>query len=556
MTDIPLMLRRFTAEVRRPQLLIFAGFVLAAVHVTSLVFLRIDGHDASVHIFWIGAFREIFAYFSWWPRWSHLSFYGLGSPVFYYYPPITYLLASVIAWVGPAFSSEMLFRIVAAVAYLGSFFFMRILLRSLALDRRQVLAGSLIYAFNPYVYFTLFTRGSLSEVVSFSFMPLVFLVCALSIYDRSTWWRFLLSTLGCAAVLLSSIPSGISLLLLLGTALLILGRDWERSALGVWSLLLSCGIASVCLLPAVLHLGRLGLDNLFPTGEHSPLLETVNGGYLQTRIVIPLIFLSLAAIWFRAVQREARGQRRAGQQAAQYRFFFAAWTIGLVFQFPFVFNFLSSWILPIHMIQFPWRMDMILMLLAIVFLIQDTERNPILPRAIVLMLLSWLIVTTGIEGASMLNLRIGTHVVSSMEARGEFYSRTITIPMDSVGHRYSASANEPHFMLDSPGSVTTRYEHPNERSYEITIAHPSTATLHLYYWPEWVATVNGIRSHTEPDSIGRTRVGLPAGHSVLTIRLETSDAEIAGTNVTLASIALTCLSAIGIYFASRRRKKS
>jgi hypothetical protein len=53
--------------------------------------------DASIHAQWLAEFNLSFRAGDWYPRWLSQANGGLGSPVFYFYPPFPYWICSVIA---------------------------------------------------------------------------------------------------------------------------------------------------------------------------------------------------------------------------------------------------------------------------------------------------------------------------------------------------------------------------------------------------------------------------------------------------------------------------
>src|SRR5438552_12779378 len=63
----------------------------------TIVNVPVTGHDAYVHLNWLGQFTTLRDIGLSYPRWLPDSFGGLGAPTFYIYPPLTYFLGSAIA---------------------------------------------------------------------------------------------------------------------------------------------------------------------------------------------------------------------------------------------------------------------------------------------------------------------------------------------------------------------------------------------------------------------------------------------------------------------------
>src|SRR5437870_7276042 len=79
---------------------IFGG-AIALQFVMPFVY-PIVGHDAPVHLNWLEQFPRLFREGNLYPRWMPDSFWGFGSPAFYFYPPLAYWLASLISFIFPS----------------------------------------------------------------------------------------------------------------------------------------------------------------------------------------------------------------------------------------------------------------------------------------------------------------------------------------------------------------------------------------------------------------------------------------------------------------------
>ena len=105
------------------------------------------------------------------PRWLPDSWDGLGSPTFYFYPPVYFwLVALVDALSLRSLSSELLISLTSAVVLAASGLGMRLWLAE-GLDRRRALFGALAYMLAPYHLYDLYGRGALAEACTYALLP-------------------------------------------------------------------------------------------------------------------------------------------------------------------------------------------------------------------------------------------------------------------------------------------------------------------------------------------------------------------------------------------------
>lgn len=66
--------------------------------------------DASIHARWLADFKDAVLAGDWYPRWLPGSNGGLGSPVFYFYPPLPYWTCTLISspWMESSVSPSLL----------------------------------------------------------------------------------------------------------------------------------------------------------------------------------------------------------------------------------------------------------------------------------------------------------------------------------------------------------------------------------------------------------------------------------------------------------------
>ena len=96
-------------------------------------------------------------------RWVEDLGFGMGYPLFNFYPPFTYYLGEVFHLVGFSFIDSI--KMVWFVALVGSALAMYLLTRNLL--------ASIVYLYAPYHAIDAYVRGALAELFSFVWLPLI-----------------------------------------------------------------------------------------------------------------------------------------------------------------------------------------------------------------------------------------------------------------------------------------------------------------------------------------------------------------------------------------------
>ena len=117
---------------------------------------------------WADQFTAELAQGNLYPRWLPRSHGGLGSPVFYFYPPLAFYVSGAFGLSGLSTYAS----IVATfwVALLGSGYAMYLWLRGFA---PFPLLGAFLYMAAPYHLFDFYGRGAQAEFLAIAFIPLV-----------------------------------------------------------------------------------------------------------------------------------------------------------------------------------------------------------------------------------------------------------------------------------------------------------------------------------------------------------------------------------------------
>lgn len=178
------------------------------------------------------------------PRWLPGSFEGLGSPTFFFYPPLVFMIAGALNAAGLTTAAAL--NTTSLILLFGSGLSMYLWLRA---RRWRALPGALIYMLAPYHFSDLYHRCDLAESGAFVWLPLI----ALGIDLLPRRKGLVILAVSWAGLLLTHLPTAV-----LASAFLIVPlaaqKVWQtRAALlpGVAAALLGLGLASIYLLPAM-----------------------------------------------------------------------------------------------------------------------------------------------------------------------------------------------------------------------------------------------------------------------------------------------------------------
>jgi hypothetical protein len=247
----------------RPALILLA--VSALLLAPSLVLGTMISHSSPQNLTWAEQFADQFRAGVLYPRWLPQSFDGLGSPTFYFYPPIAFwvdALLSVVTANLPSVSYRL--SLATLVLLWASGLAMYAWLKAEGPSPRVALWGAVGYMAAPYHLLDHYYRGAFAELAAYVVLPLL----ALSIrrIAEGRRWAPVLFALAYAALPMSHLPTAL-LISLTVLPLYVLYRGWRlgtpRRALGFFVQcglggVLGLGVAAIYLVPA------LGLQSWIP----------------------------------------------------------------------------------------------------------------------------------------------------------------------------------------------------------------------------------------------------------------------------------------------------
>lgn len=170
----------------------------------------LKGGDARFHVAWQMAFADLAGWSDPYPRWMSQMAGGLGSPVFFIYPPLGHLAAAILKSV-PGFA-DVQFRLALVTLIgsgVGSFGFYAWLRRHAG--RRGSTIAAIVYALAPYHLFVdVYYRGAFAEALAFA--PIPWLLYAIDRLRERERRAFIVLAIATACLLLAHVPSSIIVL--------------------------------------------------------------------------------------------------------------------------------------------------------------------------------------------------------------------------------------------------------------------------------------------------------------------------------------------------------
>lgn len=413
------------------------------------------------------------------PRWLTTGFEGLGSPSFYFYPPLPFLVTGAVKlFAGHLLTTNAILQLYAAVVLAGSGLAMWIWLRR-ETSSPAALFGSLAYLAMPYHLADHYLRGALGEFTAYLFLPLLF--AAIRRASRGEAGGLTACSLIYAALILSHVPSAllISIFAVPVYATWLLGFSRARlsayaSLLGAFAL--GASLSALYLVPALLLQEHISTHLLW-SGHYQASRWLVWNvlDYPDFRLQLLLaIYLMLTG----ALLATWTNMRRQKACPPDIRFF-AFWMLGLMALLLGVFP--PLWDLPLlSSVQFPWRMLVIVDALwayAAARALSTTASG----RGVAPLWIS-LGCATFVSSLLFVNMSLagnGIYQRGAFKAHEplEYLPAGITTHADMPPHRGKV-------IPPSAGAVAVAWENGKLRVHVRTGA-PATVVLPIYYFPAW-----------------------------------------------------------------------
>lgn len=289
-----------------------------------------SSHSVVYNYIWTAQFAEAFAEGVIYPRWFPQSFEGLGSPTFYFYPPLAFWTSGTIALFG--LSPLTAVALAAAMFSAGSGLAMYAWLKE---QTPHALWGAIIYMLAPYHMYNFYVRGALAEYASFIWLPLIIL--SLARLPDKRW--ILPLALSYAALLITHIPSAVlaTVFLIIPSALYRCYCNRKIFVPGLLAGLLGIALSGFYLFPAMALQEHIATDLLWSPYYQPQTWFPWNKLYFEYLVGIPA--LAVALIICGAAMRNFWGVITCVAGCAAIGLIPLVWNIDILAQ-----------------VQFPWRL--------------------------------------------------------------------------------------------------------------------------------------------------------------------------------------------------------
>jgi cytochrome bd-type quinol oxidase subunit 2 len=498
-----------------------------------------EGHDFDIHLeSWMDAqaqFQQGILY----PRWASEANYGFGEPRFIFYPPASWAFGGMLGMLLP-------WKIVPAIYVWLTMILAALAMRRLAADwlpPGAALAAALLYALNPYLMVSAYTRCAYPEIMASAVFPLL-LWGALRI-ERNNRDAVAIIAITLAAIWIANLPAGVIATYALVCVLLtlsLLRRSLQPFLYGAAAGLIGFGLAAFSLFPAAWERKWVDIDaviapNQIPTSNF--LFSPYGVGVIARfnhRLSPLALFLVLVAVTSAIAARRMR-----------YLVPGVWWSLAALcglsgfLMFP-VSSPLWRALPAAKFVQFPWRWLFPMCTAAailLVFAVVRSKRKRIVWPTLAFVLI---VLDLGIIYAKQVYPNF-TNVIAEKFQSGRGYPGLLEYtPLASKGRYLPADAPllAPVEQQQLSGDGLAPYVEvwsAEKKVIHADLPHPTAFNLKLLAYPAWHATVNGKPVALQQSSqTGQLIVFLPAGPSRTEIIFARTWDRAVGTGISIASI--------------------
>jgi hypothetical protein len=467
---------------------------------------------------WTKQFGEAFALGHLYPRWLPQSFEGLGSPAFYFYPPLAFMLSGAFAWGGLTTSGAIIAT--GALLLLASGAAMYAWLR---FRNGPAVLGAIFYMAAPYHLADWYVRCALAEFAAFVWIPLI----ALAIEAQPRRWAGPLLAIAYAGLILSHLPVALLVSIALIAPLVAWRAFVTRSICGALRcaifLGLGAGLAAGYLAPALTLQGHIA-NGVFWAPYYQPetwfpynAVPTGARSLSYAMVSIALAAMALAGGSAFMVRRRAEPWFWTALTVAA-----ALASMGLLPGF---------WSLPlVAKVQFPWRLLSVIEFAAITaFALAAAPRIPLTLAA-----------ALALPGLVLFAAPAVAYLARDDRAFAERLDRTMADASEYLppGVRGADVAGVHGPLVEGAAS---RWTADSEGTVTIQAATPGRIVVRRFVFPAWRLTHNGATIPIEPHGPIRLISFVAQEPGVYRLQRRTLPQEKAGWWISFASLlALGC----------------
>ena len=489
--------------------LLIAGTALLAVG-TLIVRGNTCGHDFDFHLLsWMEVARAWHAGL-FYPYWIQDANYGAGEPRLIFYPPVSWLLGSLLGTVFGWHVAPVLFVLLALSAAGSS---MYLLAREWAPPDAAAFAACL-YMVNPYAMFVTYERSALGELLAGAWLPFMVLF---ALRRRSSVAPLGLSV---AALWLTNSPAAVMgsyLLAILALGMWIAERKPWPALRAPEGMPLGLGLAAFYIVPAAYEQRWVQIERAITPGmrvqDSFLFAHTANDFHNQVLKTASWIFVGEIAVGaivaYLAWRKRADGSARVLLSATL--------PIFLLLQLP-VSDVIWKFTPHLKFLQFPWRW--LLPLSVVICVLAAMALGASLAKSVRTRLLSFAMILVLAIGSGWMFFQpcddedaVGPQVAAFHQGGGTQGTDEYTpVGVDNASVQQglplvrvlrdadddaanSTAGDSPDWRAGDPGSVAARVEAKalNAEHWILSLSTPESgyAVLRLMDYPSWQVSVDG-----------------------------------------------------------------
>ncbi len=500
-------------------------------------------HDGSVHLPRIAAYVKALRDFHIPVRWAGDLNYGYGLPLFNFMYPLPYFIASLFVLLGA--SLVMSFKLALFVSYLLSGVFMYLFSKAFFKEEKKAFIATLFYQFATFRFVELLVRGSLGEVYTYTFLPLVLLGITI-LWQKKSLFGFFLTAIATCFLILSH--NAISLVFFGVCCLFVLFFLQKRKELLLVATALLWGIALAAFywIPAILEhkytYGNLFMKELY--NEHfAPFFQffipnMTNAVALRTGGIAVQVGL-LHCIGIGVGVYYLLKKKTGIFEKKVYLYSLILLLVAFFFMQP-VSRFLWERIALLRQFQFPWRF------LAVVVFASSLLATSLLHLQLFKKTKWYIVLVVVVIGISGWYWRpsLGLDTVSEQQSwdfplNTTYYGETDLIWSAGPAKAYPKQRIE---VIGGIATVSGFMKKTQEHTYTVEVTKEATLVDHTQYYPGWKVFVDGVSvpiQFQDPNSRGEITFRVPNGaHAIHVVFGENTLRKIADTLSLIASASL------------------
>ena len=449
-------------------------------------------HDGLVHIPRIAAFFKALSDGHFPVRWAGDLNYGYGMPLFNFIYQTPYYIASLFLLLKAGLVESL--KLTLALSFVLSGITMYLFSKTFFQDEKKAILVTLFYQFAPFRLVELLIRGSLGEVYTYVFFPLV-LFGLTKFFAGMSYGYFLLTSIATAILVISHNSVSLMFFAVLCGFVLFFAGPKKKMALGFAGLSLGLVLSAFYWVPALFEhrytYGDLFMKNLylphFVPIQNFFIPNLFNSKELQTEGISAQIGLFhvtaiLVSLWLLVKSKIDRNSKKL------LIFSFLLLTFSFFFMQP-VSKPLWERISFLRQFQFPWRFLSVVSfataLLSVVFLKLPIFRNT---RVYIVLLLLVIATTVFYWRPSLGYDKIDQSYYWNFPLTTTYFGETDVIWSAGPAKAY---AKEPVEVISGNATVSAYTRKTQLHTFTVDVQTGARLVDHTQYFPGWRVTVDG-----------------------------------------------------------------